>query len=120
MSFYISKQGFKFYLLFFALIITVFAFANFKSSKLYTSVESFESEQRVIKCELQLSNELVQNLYYLAPNLQDAKKQLFNAKNGLMFDNELYVKTVDFNGQSHVIKFSDVYCDSVGHEVKFI
>lgn len=100
--------------------MTVFSFANFNSSKPKATLAGFEAEQRVIKCELKLSKDLVQNLYYLAPNLQDAKKQLFNAKNGLMFDNELYVKTTDFNGNSHVVKFSEVYCDSVGHEVKFI
>lgn len=121
MSFYISKQGFKFYLLFFTLILTVFIFANYNSSnKAYTSVETFDREQRVIKCELHLKKDLVQNLYYVAPNLQEAKKQLFNAKNGLMFDNELYVKTVDFNGQAYVVKFSDVYCDPVGRQVEFI
>ena len=120
MSFYISKKSFKFYVLLFLTVSAVFVFLNQGELRVASVSGGFETEQRVIRCELELAKDLVQNLYYLAPSLQDAKKQLFNAKNGLMFDNELYVKTVDYNGKAHIVKFSEVFCDSVGHQVNVI
>lgn len=87
----------------------------FKGAESYATGET--SENRVIKCQLPLKEGLVQNVYYVAPDLQTAKKQLFNAKDGLFFDNELFVKTVDFKGKIHVVPFSEVNCDSVGTQV---
>lgn len=75
------------------------------------------SEKRVIKCEVPLSDEKIQNVYYVAESLQEAKQLLFNSKNGLFFDNSLYIKTVDYNGVNHVVSFDDIFCDAVGTQV---
>ncbi len=78
------------------------------------------SEKRVIKCQLPLNNEKIQNVYYVAESLQQAKQLLFNSKNGLYFDNSLYIKTTDFEGVHHVVSFEDIHCDSVGAQVSLM
>jgi hypothetical protein len=116
-NFKLSKENFVFYCMLFISFFMLFAFSGalFKADNLVS--ESGKTENRVIKCQLPLEEGLVQNVYYVAPDLQTAKKQLFNAKNGLFFDNELFVKTVDFKGNIHVVPFSEVNCDSVGTQV---
>lgn len=76
-----------------------------------------DSEKRIIKCQVPINKELIQNLYYMAESLQVAKQLLFNSKNGLMFDNSLYIKTTDFEGNNHVIPFKSITCDAVGSQV---
>ena len=116
--FKINKESFLFYcIMFFCLFMLLLVSSTFFKSSEATYVSGEISENRVIKCQLPLKKGLVQNVYYVAPDLQTAKKQLFNAKDGLFFDNELFVKTVDFKGKIHVVPFSEVNCDSVGTQV---
>lgn len=75
------------------------------------------SEKRVIKCEIPLPNKLVQNLFFVASDLESARQMLFNSKQGLYFDNQLFVKTDDFHGQKHVVPFNLIKCDSIGAQV---
>ena len=92
-----------------------FSKSMFSNSNLLSAQNS--EENRVIKCQLPLAKGLTQNVFYMAPDLQTAKKLLFNDKTGLFFDNELFVKTVDFEGKVYVVPFAEVYCDSVGAQV---
>jgi len=91
---------------------------SFKNIKQRYGKQNSSIPNRVIKCQLPLKGGLFQNLYYMAPDKQTAKKLLFNDKTGLFFDNMLFVKTTDYKGIDHVIPFSDVFCDSIGTEVK--
>jgi len=112
-----NKKHFYFYSLIF---VSFFSLIHLTSKYLNDSrafLIGEDRENRVIKCQLPLDEDLTQNVFYVAPDLQSAKKQLFNAKNGLFFDNELFIKTTDFNGNTHVVPFSKVSCDSVGTQV---
>jgi hypothetical protein len=120
MKFTLNKTNLYFYsailLLFFFVIGALNPIKGF--SPLVGS--SVDQEQRVIKCELPLKPDLVQNVYYVADSLQSAKKLLFNSKDGLFFDNSLYIKTKDFNGVDHIVAFEDVTCDAVGTQVSLL
>ena len=113
MKFVVKKRNFYFYSFLSVLALGIFTAQGFQSEFL----KSDKVAKRVIKCELELPNKLVQNLYYMAEDLTSAKQMLFNSKQGLFFDNQLYIKTVDFNGKVHVVPFDQINCDSVGREV---
>lgn len=91
---------------------------SYKNLKDRYSIQNELIPNRVIKCQVPLKNGLFQNLYYMAPDKQTAKKLLFNDKTGLFFDNMLFVKTTDYKGIDHVVPFTDVFCDSIGTEIK--
>lgn len=80
-------------------------------------IGKLEGEKRIIKCQIPLAEDMIQNLYYVTESKQKAKELLFNSEKGLYFDNALYVKTQDFKGVNHVVAFSDVTCDAVGTQV---
>lgn len=113
----IKKSNLYFYsvLALAAILITGIIQLNQTLSNGNIALEGFE--QRVIRCQVPINEELVQNLYYMAESLQEAKQLLFNSKNGLMFDNSLYIKTTDFDGNNHVVALKDIDCDSVGSQV---
>ena len=112
-------------LLLFSILINVMTLVVLSPSlvKSYENIKKRYSNQnnmmpnRVIKCQLPLKGGLFQNLYYMAPDMQTAKRLLFNDKTGLFFDNMLFVKTTDYKGTDHVIPFSNVTCDSIGAEI---
>lgn len=114
MKFTVKKQSFYFYSLAMLVGMLMVAVLSPKSGSL---ADVLGQEKRVIKCEVPLPNKLVQNLFYVAKDLQSAKQLLFNSKQGLLFENKLYIKTTDFNGQAHVIPFEDISCDAVGRQV---
>ena len=113
----LNKANLAFYSVICLLGIIIFMLSEQRLSKVAHS--NSESEKRVIKCEVPLPNKLVQNLYFVASDLQTAKQMLFNSKKGLYFDNQLYIKTSDFKGVSHVVEFDKISCNSVGHQVFF-
>ncbi len=116
MKFSIKKSNLYFYsiLAIGAILITGFIQLN---QSIRSNLGSVNGEKRVIKCEVPLNEEMIQNVYYVAESKQKAKQLLFNSKNGLFFDNSLYIKTTDFNGADHVVSFDDIHCDSVGTQV---
>lgn len=111
----INKPNLIFYSIITVLMLAIFML--FQSQEMKRVQLQSGLEKRVIKCEVPLPNKLVQNLYFMASDLQTAKQMLFNSKQGLFFDNKLYIKTADFKGISHVVPFEQISCDSVGQEV---
>jgi len=113
----LNKANMAFYSVISLMVITVVLLLQSQNMRAF-QLDSV-SEKRVIKCEVPLPNKLVQNLYFMATDLQTAKQMLFNSQKGLFFDNKLYIKTADFKGQSHVVAFDQIFCDSVGQQVSF-
>jgi hypothetical protein len=114
MKFTFRKKSFYFYTLTALLGVLLVSLLKPQPGSL---ADVLGQEKRVIKCEVPLPGKLVQNLYYVAKDLQTAKQLLFNSKQGLFFDNKLYIKTADFKGQPHVVSFDNISCDAVGTQV---
>ena|GEM_PF-2261978 len=115
MKFKVNKANLAFYSVVMFMIMTVVVL--FQAKQMNSINFQAGIEKRVIKCEIPLPNKLVQNLYFVATDLESARQMLFNSKQGLFFDNTLYVKTADFKGQKHVVPFDLIKCDSVGTQV---
>ncbi len=116
MKFLIKKSNLYFYSML-VLFLFIIGFTQLNQTLKRGALSTVRGEKRVIKCELPLENNIIQNVYYVSESLQGAKQILFNSKNGLFFDNALYIKTTDFNGENHVVAFKDIHCDSVGTQV---
>lgn len=116
----IKKSNLYFYSVLFLGAILILGFVQLNQTLKSKSLLGESSEKRVIKCQVPLNKEMVQNLYYVTNSLQSAKQLLFNSKNGLFFDNSLYIKTTDFNGEKHIVAFEDVTCDAVGTQVSLL
>ncbi|MGH1468293.1 MAG: hypothetical protein ACRBBP_05350 [Bdellovibrionales bacterium] len=116
MKFSIKKSNLYFYSVLAIGFILITGFIQLNQS-IKSDLSIVTGEKRVIKCEVPLNKEMIQNVYYVAESKQAAKQLLFNSKNGLFFDNSLYIKTTDFNGADHVVAFKDIHCDSVGTQV---
>lgn len=109
----IDRANFYFYS--FLFMFLAYAFNIYSTSSLSNTAELLgDQEQRVIKCQIPINEEMTQNLYYVAHDLKSAKKMLFNNKNGLFFDKSLYIKTIDFKGNKHVVPFDQITCDAIG------
>jgi len=113
----LNKANVIFYTIITLMLLTVFAL--FQRQEMSRIQFQAGSEKRVIKCEVPLPNKLVQNLYFMAQDLQTAKQMLFNSKKGVFFDNTLYIRTADFHGKDHIVPLDSIACDSVGHQVYF-
>jgi len=115
MRFKLNKVSVIFYSIIMFMMMAVFTY--FQKQEIHRVDSQAGLEKRVIKCELPLPNKLIQNLFFVASDMESARQMLFNSMKGIYFDNKLYIKTADFHGNNHVIPFENINCDSIGKQV---